>query len=71
MNNVQKPPKEPRYYCPYDLNERDDDENTPLHVAIHSMKLDCVKLLIDSGVSVNRRCDGSTPLVSLLHMLVV
>lgn len=69
-NSKQKSLKEPRYYCPYDLNERDDDQNTPLHVAIHSMKLDCVKLLIDSGVSVNRRCDGSTPLVSLTYSSV-
>ena len=58
--------KEPRYYCPFDLNERDEDENTPLHVAIHALKLDCVELLIGAGVAINRRSDGSTPLVRLL-----
>lgn len=56
--------KQPRYYCPYDVDERDDDENTPLHVAIQSLKYDCVKLLIEAGASVNKRSDGSTPLVS-------
>jgi hypothetical protein len=27
-----------RYYCPYNINERDEDENTALHVAIHLFK---------------------------------
>ena len=62
--------KEPRYYCPFDLNERDEDENTPLHVAIHALKLDCVELLIGAGVAINRRSDGSTPLVSLLSFFL-
>lgn len=50
-----------RYYCPYNLNERDNDENTPLHVAIHARKLEHVKLLLEAGASVHKRSDGSPP----------
>lgn len=53
--------KEPLYYCPHNLDERDDDENTPLHVAIHARKLENVRVLLQAGASVHRRCDGSTP----------
>jgi acetoin utilization deacetylase AcuC-like enzyme/ankyrin repeat protein len=41
------------------LNERDDDENTPLHVAIHARKLEHVKVLLEWGASWRLRCDGS------------
>ena len=44
------------------LNERDDDENTPLHIAIHNRKLDHVKLLLQYGASQRMRCDGSWPI---------
>ena len=54
-------PKEPTYYCPYDLNERDDDENTPIHVAIHACELDHVSLLLKAGASPHVKCDGSAP----------
>eukprot|EP00594_Rhizosolenia_setigera_P016194 CAMPEP_0178956252 /NCGR_PEP_ID=MMETSP0789-20121207/10120_1 /TAXON_ID=3005 /ORGANISM="Rhizosolenia setigera, Strain CCMP 1694" /LENGTH=1159 /DNA_ID=CAMNT_0020638099 /DNA_START=71 /DNA_END=3550 /DNA_ORIENTATION=- len=57
----KKEPREVKYYCPYDLDQRDEDENTPLHVAIHERKLECVKLLIEAGANVNRKCDGSAP----------
>jgi ankyrin repeat protein len=57
-----KKKKEPSYYCPYDLNERDEDENTPLHVAIHSRKLEHVRLLLEAGASIHRKCDGSFPI---------
>ena len=43
----RKTRKASKYYCPYDLDERDFDENTPLHVAILARKLDCVKLLLE------------------------
>lgn len=43
------------------LNERDDDENTPLHVAIIALKLDHVKVLLEAGASHRIRCDGSLP----------
>jgi hypothetical protein len=52
-----KKPKRITYYCPYDLNERDPDEITPLHVAIHARKLECVKLLLEAGASVHKKND--------------
>jgi len=54
-------PKKTTYFCPYDLNERDPDEITPLHVAIHARKLECVKLLLEAGASVHKKNDGSSP----------
>lgn len=54
-------PKEPYYYCPYDLNERDEDENTPLHVAIHARKVEHVKYLLEANASLHKKCDGSAP----------
>jgi len=47
------------YYCPFDLNERDDDENTPLHIAIHWRRIEHMKLLLQAGASPHRKCDGS------------
>jgi ankyrin repeat protein len=44
------------------LNERDDDENTALHIAILSRKLDHVKVLLEAGASHRIRCDGSLPI---------
>jgi len=44
------------------LNERDDDENTALHIAIHNRKLEHVKLLLEAGASFRIRCDGSLPI---------
>jgi ankyrin repeat protein len=43
------------------LNERDEDENTALHIAIHSRKLEHVKVLLEAGASSRIRCDGSLP----------
>jgi hypothetical protein len=57
-----KKPKKVSYYCPYDLNERDPDEITPLHVAILARKLGCVKLLLEAGASVHKKNDGSAPI---------
>ena len=50
-----------KYYCPHNLNERDNDENTPIHIAIHARKLDHVKLLVEAGASVHKKSDGSPP----------
>jgi ankyrin repeat protein len=63
-DDEEKPPqaKKVRYYCPYNLNERDSDENTPLHVAIHARRLENVKVLLEAGASVHKKCDGSPPL---------
>lgn len=44
------------------LNERDADEITALHIAIHSRSLDKVKLLLEAGANFRLRNDGSYPL---------
>ncbi|KAL7436727.1 hypothetical protein ACHAXM_008680 [Skeletonema potamos] len=51
-----------KYSCPYDLDERDDDENTPLHIAIHARKIDNVRVLLEAGASLHKKCDGSAPI---------
>mmetsp|Transcript_27116 Transcript_27116/g.54231 ORF Transcript_27116/g.54231 Transcript_27116/m.54231 type:complete len:892 (+) Transcript_27116:385-3060(+) len=60
-NKPKKVGKAPEYYCPFDLNERDEDENTPIHIAIHNRKLDCVRVLLEANVMINKKCDGSAP----------
>eukprot|EP00977_Amphora_coffeiformis_P003804 scaffold765_cov160-Amphora_coffeaeformis.AAC.5 len=50
------------------LNERDEDENTPLHVAVHARKLEHVKLLLEWGASCRLRCDGSFPLHTAISL---
>lgn len=50
------------------INERDEDENTPLHVAIHARKLAHAKLLLEAGASVRMRCDGSLPIHTAISM---
>lgn len=74
--------KETRYKIAYgvNLNERDDDENTPLHVAIHARKIEHVKLLIKAGDALDReheregslnlrmKCDGSPPIHTAISM---
>lgn len=54
--------KTQKFYCPYNLNERDGDENTPIHVAIHSRRLEHVKLLLEAGANVHKKSDGSAPI---------
>lgn len=44
------------------INLRDPDENTPLHIAIHNRKIEHVKLLLQVGASLKLKCDGSWPL---------
>jgi ankyrin repeat protein len=51
-----------KYSCPYDLDDRDDDDNTPLHIAIHARKLQHIRLLLEAGASIHRKCDGSAPI---------
>jgi len=60
--------KQPSYYCPYDLDERDEDDNTALHVAIHHRKLDHINLLLEAGASPNRKCDGSAPIQTIISI---
>lgn len=49
------------YYCPHDINLRDPDGNTPLHVAIHGRKLEHAKLLLEAKANPNSKCDHSAP----------
>lgn len=56
-----KKKKEKKFYCPHNLDERDTDQNTAIHVAILSRKLEHVKLLISAGASIHKKCDGSPP----------
>ena len=48
------------------LNEKDDDLCTPLHVAILNGNLQALKMLLDAGARVTSKCDGCPP----LHMAV-
>jgi Deacetylases, including yeast histone deacetylase and acetoin utilization protein len=50
------------YYCPHDLDQRDPQGNTPLHVAIHCRKLEHMKLLLEAGAQPNMKCDNSAPI---------
>jgi ankyrin repeat protein len=50
------------------VNERDEDENTALHIAILSRKLDHVKVLLEAGASFRLRCDGSLPIHTAISM---
>lgn len=54
--------KKLKFSCPYDLDERDDDENTPLHIAIHARKIENVRILLEAGATVHKKCDGSAPI---------
>jgi len=60
--------KRRKYYCPHNLNERDTDENTPLHIAIHSRKLEHVKLLLEAGASIHKKSEGSAPIHLAISM---
>jgi acetoin utilization deacetylase AcuC-like enzyme/ankyrin repeat protein len=48
------------------VNEKDDDMCTPLHVAILNGHLEAVKILLDNGARVAAKCDGCPA----LHMAV-
>ncbi len=52
-------------YDPYeiipDINGRDKDGATPLHVALYNFKLNAVTALLDLGASGGRKWEGSTP----------
>jgi len=65
-----EPRKEVRYRVPHgvSLNEKDEDENTALHVAIHSRKLEHVKLLLEMGASFRLKCDGSFAIHTAISM---
>lgn len=65
---ASKKEKKPSFFCPHNLNERDSDENTAIHVAIHARKLEHVKLLVEAGASVHKRSDGSPPIHAAIAM---
>ena len=45
------------------VNEKDKDGSTPLHLAAWNGKLECCEFLINHGVNVNEKdSDGNTPL---------
>jgi len=50
------------YHCPHDLDLRDPDGNTALHVAIHARKLEHIRLLLEAGASPHQKCDYSAPI---------
>lgn len=43
-----------------DLEERDPDGATPLHVAVLAKKMDAARLLLESGAGTSKRLEGST-----------
>ncbi|KAK3259135.1 hypothetical protein CYMTET_31855, partial [Cymbomonas tetramitiformis] len=45
-----------------DLDERDMNDCTPLHIALLTGKLECAQLLLDSGAEIFIRCEGSPAL---------
>lgn len=50
-----------------DVNARDKDDNTPLHLALKTRKVELIKLLIDKGADMNAsNNDGYTPLLLAL-----
>ncbi|CAN0459244.1 unnamed protein product, partial [Hapterophycus canaliculatus] len=44
-----------------DMEERDQEGCTPLHVALSAKKLDAARLLLECGAGTSRRLEGSTP----------
>ena len=50
------------YYCPHDIDLRDPDGNTPLHVAIHARKLEHAKLILEAGAQPDSKCDHCAPI---------
>lgn len=65
---LSKPKKKKKFYCPHNLNERDTDDNTALHIAIHERKLEHVKLLLQAGASIHKKSDGSAPIHTAISM---
>ena len=49
------------FHVPFDLEERDPEGATPLHVALLHKKLGAARLLLEAGVGTSKRLEGSTP----------
>ena len=43
-----------------DLEQRDPEGATPLHVALLAKRLDAARLLLEAGVGTTKRLEGST-----------
>lgn len=59
---AEVPPDEPRH----DVNLKDDNNCTPLHLAILNGHLEAMRVLLQAGARVFSKCEGSLP----LHMAV-
>lgn len=44
-----------------DIEERDQEGCTPLHVALAAKKLDAARLLLECGAGTTKRLEGSPP----------
>lgn len=49
------------FHVHVDLEERDAEGATPLHVALLHRKLDAARLLLEAGAGTTKRLEGSTP----------
>lgn len=46
---------------PVDVEERDPEGATPLHVALSHKRLEAARMLLEAGASTGKRLEGSTP----------
>lgn len=49
------------YHPPLDLEERDPEGATPLHVAMFHKRLEAARMLLEAGAGTSKRLEGSTP----------
>lgn len=49
------------YHPPVDLEERDPEGATPLHVAMSYKRLEAARMLLEAGAGTSKRLEGSTP----------
>ena len=61
----------PKYYSPYNLDERDEDKNTTLYVAIHCNSLPHLTLLLQAVASPHWKDSGSTPIHKAISMGII
>eukprot|EP00890_Picochlorum_soloecismus_P001450 jgi/Picsp_1/2305/NSC_05769-R1_histone deacetylase len=47
---------------PVDVNKRDNDQCTPLHLAILNGQAEIVEMLLERGARISQRCEGALPL---------
>lgn len=49
------------YHATADLEERDPDGATPLHVALSAGNIEAVRMLLQARASTEKKLEGSTP----------